>query len=132
MKSLTFKAKMNELSVSSSYSRPRFSDDNPFVESLFRTVKFMPNWPTRGFENLDSGRCWIEAFVRWYNTEHEHSKQNYVTLSQRHNGKDKEILKRRAEVSLTAKPLNPERLSSDIVNCKPVGKIHLNPEREAA
>ncbi|PTC03184.1 hypothetical protein C9980_19420 [Vibrio mediterranei] len=52
----------------------------------------MPNWPTKGFENLDSSRRWVEAFVRWYNTEHKHSKLNYVTPSERHNGKDEEIL----------------------------------------
>lgn len=44
MKSLTFKAKMDELGITSSYSRPRVSDDNPYVESLFRTIKYMPNW----------------------------------------------------------------------------------------
>ncbi|MGR3159791.1 IS3 family transposase, partial [Vibrio vulnificus] len=52
MKSLTFRAKMDELGISSSYSRPRVSDDNPYVESLFRTVKYMPSWPTKGFEQL--------------------------------------------------------------------------------
>ena len=75
MKSLTFKAKMDELGITSSYSRPRVSDDNPYVESLFRTVKYMPNWPTKVFETLDSSRSWVEAFVHWYNTEHKHSKQ---------------------------------------------------------
>lgn len=132
MKSLTFKAKMDELGITSSYSRPRVSDDNPYVESLFRTVKYMPNWPTKGFESLDSSRRWVEAFVRWYNTEHKHSKLNYVTPSERHNGKDEEILKRRAEVLLAAKQRKPERWPSDIRNCEPVGEVHLNPEREAA
>ncbi|WP_443088413.1 IS3 family transposase [Vibrio sp. McD22-P3] len=132
MKSLTFKAKMDELGITSSYSRPRVSDDNPYVESLFRTVKYMPNWPSKGFENLDVSRSWVETFVRWYNTEHKHSKLNYVTPSQRHNGKDKEILKRRAEVLLAAKQRKPERWPGDIRNCEPVGEVHLNPEREAA
>lgn len=53
MKSLTFKARMEELGITSSYSRPRVSDDNPYVESLFRTVKYMPNWPTKGFECVE-------------------------------------------------------------------------------
>lgn len=132
MKSLTFKAKMDELGITSSYSRPRVSDDNPYVESLFRTIKYMPSWPTKGFETLNSSRRWVETFVCWYNTEHKHSKLNYVTLSQRHNGKDEEILKRRAEVLLVAKQRKPERWSSDIRNCKPVGDVLLNPEREAA
>ena len=57
---------------------------------------------------------------------------NYVTPSERHNGKDEEILKRRAEVLLAAKQLNPKRWPRDVRNCKPVGDVHLNPEREAA
>ncbi|PTP11641.1 hypothetical protein CWO07_26775 [Vibrio splendidus] len=91
-----------------------------------------PNWPTKGFETLDSSRSWVEAFVLWYNTEHKHSKLNYVTPSERHNGKDKEILKRRVEVLFAAKQRKPERWSGDIRNCAPVGDVHLNPEREAA
>ncbi|MFL7020063.1 integrase core domain-containing protein [Vibrio cyclitrophicus] len=109
-----------------------FVADHPYVESLFRTVKYMPNWPTKGFESLDSSRSWVEAFVLWYNTEHKHSKLNYVTPSERHNGKDKEILKRRVEVLFAAKQRKPERWSGDIRNCAPVGDVHLNPEREAA
>lgn len=105
MKSLTFKAKMDELGIASSYSRPRVNDDNPYVESLFRTVKYMPNWTAKGFET-NSSQSWIEAFVRWYITE--------------------------LEALLAAKQLPPERWASDISNCKTVGDVHLNPEREAA
>ena len=105
---------------------------NPYVESLFRTVKYMPSWPTKGFVNLDESRCWVEAFVRWYNTEHKHSQLNYVTPSQRHNGKDREILEHRAEVLVAAKRQHPERWSREIRNCEPVGEVHLNPEKEAA
>ncbi|WP_425357176.1 IS3 family transposase [Vibrio tritonius] len=132
MKSLTFKAKMEELGIISSYSRPRVSDDNPYIESLFRTVKYVPTWPTKGFEHLKSSRSWVETFVSWYNTEHKHSQLNYVTPSQRHNGKDKAILAHRAEVLLAAKQRHPERWSRDIRNCKPVGEVYLNPEKEAA
>nr|WP_235424866.1 IS3 family transposase [Vibrio vulnificus] len=132
MKSLTFRAKMDELGISSSYSRPRVSDDNPYVESLFRTVKYMPSWPTKGFEQLDASRSWVEAFVRWYNTEHKHSKLNYVTPSERHSGKDSEILRRRSDVLSVARERHPERWSGKIRNCEPVGEVHLNPERKAA
>lgn len=132
MKSLTFRAKMEELGITSSYSRPRVSDDNPYIESLFRTIKYIPSWPPKGFETIDSSRSWVEAFVCWYNTEHKHSKLNYVRPSERHNGKDKVILKRRAKVLLAAKELNLERWSGDIRNCEPVGDVNLNLEREAA
>nr|WP_210447418.1 transposase [Vibrio crassostreae] len=53
MKSSTMKAKMEELSVTPSYSRPRVSDDNPYVESLFRTLKYVPSWPSKGFASLE-------------------------------------------------------------------------------
>ncbi|WP_422615214.1 IS3 family transposase [Grimontia marina] len=132
MKSLTLKAKMDELGITSSYSRPRVSDDNPYVESLFRTVKYIPSWPTKGFDGLEESRCWVNGFVRWYNTEHKHSKLNYVTPSERHSGKDREILAHRAEVLLSAKNKNPGRWSRDIRSCEPVGEVHLNPEKDAA
>ncbi|MBD1578067.1 transposase [Vibrio sp. S11_S32] len=86
----------------------------------------------RGFDCLENSRCWVESFVRWYNTEHKHSKLNYVTPLQRHNGKDKEVLAHRAEVLLAAKCKNPARWSNDIRNCEPVGDVHLNPEIKAA
>ena len=132
MKSLMFRAKMDELGITSSYSRPRVSDDNPYVESLFRTVKYMPSWPTKGFENLEASRDWVETFVRWDNSEHKHSQLNYVTPTQRHNGQDREILEHLAEVLEAAKCQNPERWSREIRNCKPAGEVHLIPEREAA
>lgn len=132
MKSLTFKAKMEELGIISSYSRPRVSDDNPYVESLFRTLKYVPSWPQKGFKSLEVSRAWVDSFVHWYNTEHKHSRLNYVTPSERHNGKDAAILSHREKVLLECRRKKPERWSKNIRNCQPVGKVHLNPEREAA
>ncbi|WP_456294472.1 IS3 family transposase [Vibrio renipiscarius] len=132
MKSLTFKAKMEELGITSSYSRPRVSDDNPYVESLFRTLKYVPSWPSKGFESLERGRSWVESFVIWYNTEHKHSRLNYVTPSERHSGKDAEILRKRAKVLMAHREAKPERWSGKIRNCEPIGEVHLNPEKEAA
>jgi len=132
MKSLTFKAKMEELGIISSYSRPRVSDDNPYVESLFRTLKYVPSWPSKGFKNIEACRTWVEAFVSWYNTEHKHSRLNYVTPSERHNGKDAQILRQRAEVLMKHRSKRPERWSGKIRNCKPIGRVRLNPEKEAA
>jgi len=132
MKSLTFKAKMEELGITPSYSRPRVSDDNPYVESLFRTLKYVPSWPSKGFDSLEESRTWVEAFVIWYNTEHKHSRLNYVTPSERHSGKDTEILRHRAKVLMEHQKKRPERWSGKIRNCEPIGEVHLNPEKEAA
>ncbi|MFS1414460.1 integrase core domain-containing protein [Vibrio sp. 10N.286.49.B1] len=74
-----FKAKMEELGITSFYSSPRVSDDNPYVESLFRTLKYAPIWPPKGFESIEQNRSCVENFVIWRNTEHKHSRLNYVT-----------------------------------------------------
>ncbi|PNQ58498.1 IS3 family transposase [Vibrio agarivorans] len=132
MKSSTMKAKMEELGVTPSYSRPRVSDDNPYVESLFRTLKYVPSWPSKGFASLEESRAWVDRFVEWYNNEHKHRGLNYVTPSERHAGKDSEILQKRAAVLEVRREQNPERWSGEIRNCKPVGNVHLNPEKEVA
>ena len=61
------------LGVKPSYSRPRVSDDNAYAESLFRTAKYRPEFPPKGFADLDAVRTWAAEFVRWYNDEHRHS-----------------------------------------------------------
>lgn len=64
---------LNWLGVKPSYSRPRVSDDNAFAESLFRTAKYRPEFPAKGFETLEAAREWGAAFVHWYNLMHKHS-----------------------------------------------------------
>lgn len=126
------KAKFEELGVLPSYSRPRVSNDNAFIESLFRVLKYRSQWPSSGFASLEEARGWVEHFVRWYNTEHRHSKINFVTPEQRHLGKDKALLSQRKVVLEEAKLANPTRWGSRPVrNCQPVGPVTLNPEKEA-
>ncbi len=81
MKCLTMKAKLEELGVRASVSRPRVSNDNPYSESLFRRLKYHPKWPTKGFKSLTESREWVENFVSWYNNEHKHSKLNFGNCS---------------------------------------------------
>ncbi|OUS25483.1 IS3 family transposase, partial [Gammaproteobacteria bacterium 45_16_T64] len=88
MKAQTMKAKLEELGVQSSYSRPRVSNDNPYSEALFRTLKYRPEWPSSGFRTIEGARDWVQLFVEWYNEKHRHSKLNFVTPSQRHEGLD--------------------------------------------
>jgi putative transposase len=61
------------LGIKPSYSRPRVSDDNAFAEALFRTAKYRPDFPPKGFADLDAARKWAVCFVQWYNHEHRHS-----------------------------------------------------------
>jgi len=132
MKAQSMKAKLEELGVLPSYSRPRVSNDNAFVESLFRVLKYRPQWPSSGFASLDEARAWVDRFVHWYNTGHRHSKLNFVTPEQRHNGEDMMLLARRKEVLEQAKQNMPSRWGSRPVrNCEPAGPVTLNPEKEA-
>ena len=129
MKSYTLRAKLNELKVTGSYSRPRTSNDNPFSESLFRTLKYCPAWPEGGFKTIENARLWVAKFVHWYNQEHKHSELNFVTPEQRHKKIDSEILSKRKAVLEKAKRLNPKRWSRGIRNCEPVEPTTLNPDK---
>ena len=129
MKSATLKTKMEELGVQSSFSRPSVSNDNPYSESTFRTLKYRPNWPSAGFQTLEEARDWVHEFVDWYNNKHKHSKINFVTPAERHEGKDVEILNNRKAILKAAKEKNPIRWSKDIRNCEPIGSVMLNPDK---
>jgi len=130
MKAQTMKAKLEELGVLPSYSRPRVSNDNPFSEALFRTLKYRPEWPSSGFVSLSEARDWVENFTHWYNNKHRHSKLNFVTPEQRHAGKDREILEKRKVVLEAAKEINPNRWSKGVRNCEPIGVVTLNPNEQ--
>jgi len=81
MKSATMLAKLQDLGIMPSFSRPSVSNDNPFSESLFRTLKYRPNYPEKPFENVIEARAWADNFVVWYNTVHLHSSINFITFS---------------------------------------------------
>jgi putative transposase len=87
------------------------SDDNAFVESLFRTAKYRPEFPASGFADLGAAREWAREFVHWYNHDHRHSGIRYVSPAQRHAGEDIAILAARHEVYLQARERNPARWS---------------------
>ncbi len=130
MKSQTMQVKLYDLGIVASHSRPRVSNDNPYSESLFRTLKYCPQWPSNGFETLETARDWMDKFVHWYNDEHRHSQIRFVTPGQRHRGEDKAILSKRQEVYAQAKESNPSRWSGQTRNWTPVDQVALNPERE--
>jgi putative transposase len=83
MKSYSLKAKMEALGIVASHSRPRVSNDNPFSESLFRTLKYWSQWPRKDFAGLEEARQWVKRFIHWYSHEHRHSGIRFVTLAQR-------------------------------------------------
>ncbi|MVW49757.1 transposase [Escherichia coli] len=132
MRSCTLLAKMYALGVLSSYSRPRVSNDNPYSESLFRTIKYCPWWPENGFRTIDEARSWLSRFMRWYNLEHKHSGIKYVTPDERHRGIDAQILEARKKVYREARKRHPERWSKQLRDWELIQAVYLNPEKEAA
>lgn len=130
MKGATLLATLQELGIIPSFSRPSVSNDNPYSESLFRTLKYRPEYPEQAFEDLLAARTWVQEFVDWYNTEHLHSSIHFVTPEQRHTGEDVTILAKRKQVYLQAKSAHPERWQGEIRNWDPIKEVHLNPEKQ--
>jgi len=131
LKATTVLAMLYWLGITPSYSRPRVSDDNAFAEALFRTAKYRPEFPAKGFADLHAARQWSMRFVRWYNHEHRHSGIGYVTPAQRHTGQDRVLLAGRHELYQQARQANPGRWSGETRDWTPPGAVTLNPERDA-
>ena len=129
MKGATMLATLQKLGVVPSFSRPSVSNDNPYSESLFKTMKYCPQYPAQAFADLDQARQWVASFVDWYNHEHRHSSINFVTPAQRHAGLDKGILEQRKRVYEMAKARHPERWSGQTRNWEPISTVYLNPEK---
>lgn len=130
MKGSTMLAKLYELQVAASFSRPSVSNDNPYSESLFGTMKCCPIYPNRPFDKIEEAREWTARFVVWYNEVHLHSGINFVTPESKHSGKDVEVLRRRERVYEKAKKLNPNRWSKKTRNWNVVEEVSLNPLKE--
>lgn len=109
MKGATMLATLEMLGITPSNSRPRVSNDNPYAESLFKTLKYRPNYQPKGFSTLEEARAWVGLFVKWYNYEHRHSGLKFLTPAQRRSGKGAEILANRHKVYEEAKAMYPER-----------------------
>jgi len=129
MKGATMLVTLQHLGVVPSFSRPSVSNDNPYSESLFGTMKDTPTFPAKPFANIEAAREWVHEFVGWYNTTHRHSGIQFVTPAERHSGQHVEILQQRTAVYEAAKHRHPERWSRDIRNWTPAGEVWLNPEK---
>ena len=128
MKGATLIATLEQLGVARSLSRPSVSNDNPYSEALFRTLKYRPENPTRPFRNLADARAFADHLVRWYNHDHRHSAINFVTPAERHNGQDQQLLDQRHNLYQAARAKNPTRWSGKTRNWTRRNRVHLNPE----
>jgi putative transposase len=125
MKGSTFIAKLQELGIDASYSRPSVSDDNAYAESLFRTCKYRPEYPGV-FSDLDAARTWALEFVRWYNHEHKHRNLKFVSPAQRHCQADRAIFAARTRLYEQARAQHPERWSRGTRNWSLTDEVWLN------
>jgi len=127
MKGATMLSTLQRLGVMPSFSRPSVSDDNPFSEALFKTLKYHPGFPDKPFDSLQEARQWVAGFQRWYNDIHRHSALKFVTPAQRHRGEDGAILEKRLALYEAARARRPERWSGPTRNWKPEKIVYLNP-----
>jgi transposase InsO family protein len=129
MKGATMLGTMQNLGVMPSFSRPSVSNDNPYSEALFKTLKYHPGLPDKPFDTLDEARLWVAGFQQWYNEEHQHSAIKFVTPGQRHRGEDKEILSKRTVLYAMAQAAMPERWSGRCRNWERPVVVSLNPQK---
>jgi len=129
MKGSSLHATLEQLGVAKSHSRPSVSDDNAFIESFFKTLKYRPENPVTPFATLEAARDFAGKLMAWYNHEHRHSAISFVTPNQRHSGEDFAILAQRAEVYERARATNPHRWSGKTRNWKHKTEVRLNPHR---
>jgi putative transposase len=97
-----------DLGVTKTHSRPHVSNDNPYSESQFRTLKYRPEFPDR-FGCIQDSRAFCQGFFRWYNEEHRHSGLGLLTPAMVHYGQAENTLRQRQEVLDVAYQLHPER-----------------------
>jgi putative transposase len=129
MKGSMMLATLQNLGIASSFSRPSVSNDNPYSESLFRTLKYCPQYPDKPFASTQLALEWVSKFVHWYNHVHQHSGNNFVTPHARHNKQDQAILTKRTEIYELAKQKNPSRWSRKTRNWARVEEVLLNTKR---
>jgi putative transposase len=126
MRSKTVGMLYSDLGIDKSFSRPSVSDDNPFSESQFKTIKYCPLFPER-FGSIIEARQIGKTLITWYNREHKHSGIAYYTPEQVHHGQDKELHKIREKTLLFAYEKNPERFKAKPTPKLVPGGVWINP-----
>lgn len=132
MKGATMLATLQRLGVVPSFSRPATSNDNPYSEALFKTVKHHPVYPEQPFETIEQARDWMLMFQHWYNEEHRHSALPFVTPGQRHRGEAEAIIEQRRAVYAAAQQRHPERWSGQTRNWALPPMVWLNPAKSSS
>jgi putative transposase len=127
MTSHGFAELLGELGIERSYSRPRVSDDNPFSEAHFHTLKYQPDYPGR-FRDIAHARTWCSDFFRWYNAEHHHDGLALFTPAEVFLGHVERVAQRRQSALDDAYARHPERfIAGPPVAARPPLRVLLNP-----
>ena len=130
MRSKTLAEKLDELGIAKSHSRPRVSNDNPFSEAQFRTLKYWPGFPDR-FDSIAHAREICRAFFAWYNHRHHHSGLCFLTPAIVHRGRTQQVLADRHRVQLAAYRAHPERFVNGPPRLPtPPTAVWINPPKE--
>ena len=132
MKGATMLETLYKLGITPSNSRPRVSNDNAYAESIFKTLKYRPNYQPKGFASLEEARIWVASFVRWYRYEHHHSGIRFLCPADLHEGRGQEKLEKRHDLYELAKELHPERWNGRATrNWTLPEVVYLNPVNES-
>ena len=131
MKGSSMLSTIQWLGLVPSFSRPHVSDDNPYVEALFRTLKYRPGTSALRFDTLEEAGRWGSSLVRWYNEEHLHSSIGFVTPADRHDGRDIAILTDRRKLYDRAHRRHPERWIGNVRRWNRPVTVNLLPDRQA-
>ena len=129
MKGMSLLALLYDLGCKNSFSRPRVSNDNPFIESFFGTMKCSFKYPGR-FKSIEHAREWVALFIDWYHTKHRHSGIQHFTPWQMRSGNYKKLVSKRNETMLNAFAKNPCRWSRTIKQWRLKHTVFLNPSME--
>lgn len=119
-----------DLGITKSHSRPHTSDDNPFSEAQFKTMKYRPDYPER-FASMVAARQWARPFFEWYNNDHYHSGLNLHTPASVHYGAALAVQQQRQTVMFGAYQAHPERFIHGLPLVKGApAAVYINPPKE--
>ena len=123
---------LTDVGISKSHSRPHTSDDNPFSEAQFKTMKYRPDYPDR-FANLDDARQWVRTFFDWYNCQHYHSGLNLMTPASVHYGQADVVQQQRQIVMRAVYEAHPNRFAGGepVIKGAP-SAVYINPPTSEA
>lgn len=125
MRSTVLKDLLGDLRITETHNRPRVSNDNPFSESEFRTMKYRPNYPGT-FESIDQAREYIAWYVPWYNQNHKHSGIALFSPNEVHDGSWRDLWERRDQTQQAYYDTHPERFRRRPRTPTPVDLVGIN------